>query len=1655
MVSSYLEMPQHARKIERKEALPGRNADPRSKPFNPTLHKSLNAELKYLYTAITRAKCNLWIYDSNKKNRLPMLDYWHKRNAVKVVTDSGGGGKDFSLVFASNSTPEQWSAQGDNFRKKHLWEQAILCYEKAGMEYAYLVKEAYAYHYIQEARLQKPQLFLKAALSFLERDELNHSVHCLNGAALCLKACKPPRYIQAAKLFEKLGDLAKAAQCFLKGRDFDNFSRIQESQGDYNSVIRTLQGKPFMRKRDALAKADEYEKKGYVLDVKFTPSELSFSCAKFYADRKDNKMLLEVLKFMPEQERRVKFLKEALLFKEAFDDYCANEQYGGAYRLASVHGWFSEGIALARKAGDEVEEAKFILQQAKHTYTILPSNHAQSDVDSGLISNLKKVANSKKSMTSELKLLQAEANLLLGMLLRQQGPCITALGQFKILKHKAGLIEAFDQAQKHGEVSKQYILDSSHVAKRAYETLSVEGGDMKLDVKQAVKFCGLQLVGKVYLTSPVNNIWIPNDIIKKLQCDDPPYDIDGMVRLKSEIKAELANRYHEFVTLWPLKTKLEANLQRGLLNFKLHSDLHTNRSLSRQYMPNEVSSTAMREYIQDSVHFLEFQLLNNSPDNKKIIDSLIVHILAIFSPQVYIYLPQCLNEQHIQTVRRSHNSSKRFENYIETRQISVQDQVVKINEWLFMWRASCISPPAMKLLLEKINVLELKVGKEASLCKDKKGFEPPPGYVYWNSEKRYCHVFSFWLNSCVDIREKSRALWAARLAITHFLGNIAEDKRVSISVMNGVDILCVHCTSLLAMITHANALQSIPVTFVVPLMYKHLVQLFSHMNCRSGMRDKSLLMACAEQVLSSSALWQLFKDCKWLLTKAMGYLIGTYQRAPWFSLLKFGLTKFPSSDATKLCLVLTFTLLGNLSVLKVKEVQTFEVKILSILKKAVSRTEVVPDYIKKMYEVASQNPTKLSSPPFAFNLVTQLLVDAKMDCTMSKLVFKTKSDGRNGHFEFVEHRQRVEQFRPTPPRSSAPASSSIQVSPGVQPPPDYSVLSTLPNFPASPNLPVFSKSPASSNFPAASNLTGSSILPGLPASSSNQPAYTASSKLPASSSFPSKLPQPHAPELGDPLPVSPPTAPIGSERRQAGTGSSNSSGTLSPSSENLIPRDSVPVNLVSTSLNPFAASYLPPVTSSFAQETTGFQEGGSIHYPSVPGNYGPIGHTPGLSENPLPPIGQPSRPIGQLPQPNIGQNSGGQSIRPTGQLYQPPIGQPSQLPIGQFPQTSLGQPSQFQLSEAMGQHSHLGYHPTDSSMGQPQANDVSSNDLSMGQHFFSPEKTSAQFGANQYPSSTAFGFPPIPLGSSSSGFSTSQEYPGANPFPSFQPFLFTEDSFVYPEVPDSWSDVQDDVGGLIPDTKADETFDLTLTQAIAPILQIDPTMVGEDIIDEANNFCNVCGIAFVRDEIMAFDDGEQDGVESFCTHVTGSIHHDNTVAYKRFVLAVGEVEIGTEVVNLVELADKKLKECKQLKEQSETEQLDEIIDDLQGQIYNYYREISEFKDNRSWREGILKVSEMNSQIDRLLKSADTLVVKVRANLQARQQHEMYQMREKFIEDDDALDEIAELSAQYEKTVGEHTKVRKVEPRSKGDMQLRSMHEKAQSRDRKRSKKNIY
>ena len=193
--------------------------EPRPLEFDERQHKMLNSELKFLYTALTRAKCNLWIYDSNRTKRAPMFHYFQKRDLVKVVSvpSSGKDGEDSSAVesmIAAVSSSEDWKKQGDYFKKRCLWDLAILCYSKAGLPE--LTREVKAYSCVLMGKKYKHEVkkmkeyFVTASLNFFECLKLQPSAKWIENAAVCLFNAR--EYDLAAPLFERLGQVNKCSK---------------------------------------------------------------------------------------------------------------------------------------------------------------------------------------------------------------------------------------------------------------------------------------------------------------------------------------------------------------------------------------------------------------------------------------------------------------------------------------------------------------------------------------------------------------------------------------------------------------------------------------------------------------------------------------------------------------------------------------------------------------------------------------------------------------------------------------------------------------------------------------------------------------------------------------------------------------------------------------------------------------------------------------------------------------------------------------------------------------------------------------------------------------------------------------------------------------------------------------------------------------------------------------------------------------------------------------------------------------------------------------------------------------------------------------------------------------------------------------------------
>ena len=171
--------------------------------FDPEKHKVLNSEFKYLYTAITRARVNVWFFDEDKEARAPVFEYFRRLGLVEVVAleDKERGTDQLASMFAVKSTPEEWRKGGMRFYKKRLWVAAMQCFTFAGDMLMFQKSQAQqqAAEAIKLRSMNRQQMrdeFLRASESFLLCAMFDEAEICLNNAR---------EWILLAKLYEKTG----------------------------------------------------------------------------------------------------------------------------------------------------------------------------------------------------------------------------------------------------------------------------------------------------------------------------------------------------------------------------------------------------------------------------------------------------------------------------------------------------------------------------------------------------------------------------------------------------------------------------------------------------------------------------------------------------------------------------------------------------------------------------------------------------------------------------------------------------------------------------------------------------------------------------------------------------------------------------------------------------------------------------------------------------------------------------------------------------------------------------------------------------------------------------------------------------------------------------------------------------------------------------------------------------------------------------------------------------------------------------------------------------------------------------------------------------------------------------------------------------------
>ena len=299
---------------------------PRPLAFDSNQHKVLNSELKHLYTALTRARVNVWIFDEDSDKRAPMFEYFKALKLVKYVELQQINEVESSEIFAEKSNPEDWIKRGDEIMKKYLYNVAAKCYKMGGD----LLKEKLALAHCQALAASKMKdnphqmknEFIYAAEKFLETNHDIKAAQCLQNAQEYNMAAElfknSGQYIKAAKLYKQCNKPLESSRCYEEANNYDSATNILYTTDNYEMVLECLE-----RYRK---KVYSYESQGlevpkmiknYKPSSLYTDERITYKLAEQYYNEKNEVKMLKAIKKLPRKQEQISFLIKKNYIKHA------------------------------------------------------------------------------------------------------------------------------------------------------------------------------------------------------------------------------------------------------------------------------------------------------------------------------------------------------------------------------------------------------------------------------------------------------------------------------------------------------------------------------------------------------------------------------------------------------------------------------------------------------------------------------------------------------------------------------------------------------------------------------------------------------------------------------------------------------------------------------------------------------------------------------------------------------------------------------------------------------------------------------------------------------------------------------------------------------------------------------------------------------------------------------------------------------------------------------------------------------------------------------------------------------------------------------------------------------------------------------------------
>ena len=286
-------------------------------------YSGLCVELKHLYTAITRPRKRLIIFDEDPEIRRPLLDYWNSLNYVTVLnkvdmesmlsSSSGPGKQLYESLSGINNSQEGWRMQGIKMFRRKYYEQAMKCFEHSKDENLKLRAQAYmeASHGT-ELQSEKDALLYQLNNSQVSKDEREKTKEKIK--EIENRMCKS--FGIAASIFDSLSLLTQAAQCYFSMSNYQKAAECFEFLNLYSQA------------GEAYFKMGNYAKAGELYELGKVPSNAIIAYEKL---EQWEKILQCIHTFRSElaEDHRLKLVKKyiKLGLKAMFEEFeKANEE---------------------------------------------------------------------------------------------------------------------------------------------------------------------------------------------------------------------------------------------------------------------------------------------------------------------------------------------------------------------------------------------------------------------------------------------------------------------------------------------------------------------------------------------------------------------------------------------------------------------------------------------------------------------------------------------------------------------------------------------------------------------------------------------------------------------------------------------------------------------------------------------------------------------------------------------------------------------------------------------------------------------------------------------------------------------------------------------------------------------------------------------------------------------------------------------------------------------------------------------------------------------------------------------------------------------------------------------------------------------------------